>query len=98
MIVFEFEFDLYRKLLKHFERYVLVHCYHSGQVEFVNLQSIVFHAYCTQTHTHIHVHIDLQKQNMGVLITVFLGSFMYDVYANCLSLANLTPGVSQLQP
>ena len=66
-MVFQFEFDLHRKFIDHYERHVLVPYSHSCQVKFKSVPNIVFQAYCTQAHTHIHLHTDLQKQFDEVL-------------------------------
>ena len=68
VMVFKFEFDLYRKFIDHYERCILVHYYHSCQFKFKSIPNIVFQSHCTQTHTHIHLHINLQKTKYRVLI------------------------------
>ena len=77
-MVFQFEFDLQRKFIDHYERCILVSYYHTCQVKFKRVPIIVFQTHCTQTHTHTHVHIDLQKQNLSYLFK-FSGSFLFEV-------------------
>ena len=66
-MVFQFEFDLYRKFIDHYERCMLVPYYHLCQVKFKSVPKIVFQAHCTQTHAHIHLHTSLQKLDIGFL-------------------------------
>ena len=66
-MVFQFEFDLRRKFIDHYERCILVPYSHSCQVKFKSVPKIVFQEHCTQTHAHIHLHTSLQKQFDEVL-------------------------------
>ena len=67
VMVFQFEFDLYRKYKDHYESCILVPYYTHVKSSLKSIQNIIFQAHCTQTHTHIHLHTDLQKQNMSFL-------------------------------
>ena len=66
-MVFQFEFDLCRKYIDHYERYILVPYSHSCQVKFKSVPKIVFQAHCTQTHALIHFHTSLQELDIGFL-------------------------------
>ena len=66
-MVFQFEFDLHRKFIDHYERCILVPYFHSCQVKFKSVPNIVFQALCTQTHAHIHLHTSLQELDIGFL-------------------------------
>ena len=71
-MVFQFEFDLHRKFIDHYERCILVPYSHSCQVKFKNVPKIVFQAHCTQTHAHMHLHTSLQELDIEFLFKFFL--------------------------
>ena len=71
-MVFKFEFDLYRKFIEHYERYVLVHCYHLFQVKCWK------HTKYCKTHAYTYMYTYLQNQNIRYLFK-FSWSFSYDV-------------------
>ena len=65
-MVFQFEFDLHRKFIDHYERCILVPYSHSCQVKFKSVPNILFRA-LHQTHAHIHLHTSLQELDIGFL-------------------------------
>ena len=77
-MVFQFEFDLHRKFIDHYERCILVPYYHLCQVKFKSVPKIVFQAHCTQAHTHIHLHTALRNQIKGSYLS-FLSTFVCEV-------------------
>ena len=66
-MVFQFEFDLHRKFIEHYERCILVPYSHSCQVKFKSVPKIIFQAHCTQTHALIHLPTSLQELDIGFL-------------------------------
>ena len=67
LMVFQFEFDLHKKVIPHYERGILVPYYHSCQVKFKRVPIIVFQTHCTQTQAHIHLHTSLRELDIGFL-------------------------------
>ena len=75
LMVFEFEFDLHRKFIDHYERCVLVPYSQSCQVKFKSVPNIVFQAALKHIHTYIYTQIC--KSNLMRFYISFLSSFRY---------------------
>ena len=80
VMVSQFEFDLHRTFIDHYERCILVPYYHSCQVKFKSIPNIVSQAHCTQSNTctHTFTHKFAKNQVQGSYLS-FLSSFRYEV-------------------
>ena len=77
-MVFQFEFDLHRKFMDHYERCILVPYSHSCQVKFKSIQNIVFQEISLK-HIHTYIYTQISKSNLMRFYLNFLGSFRYEV-------------------
>ena len=66
-MIFQFEFDLHRKFIAHYERCILLPYLPHMSSKFKRVPIIVFQTHCTQTHAHIHLHTSLQELDIGFL-------------------------------
>ena len=78
LMVFEFEFDLHRKFIDHYERCILVPYYHSCEVKFKSIQNIVFQKNSLNTFTHTFTHRFAKAKHLSIYLS-FSWSFTDDV-------------------